>query len=271
MTSPSAPAAAKPTRPYPGLAQASLVLLLFLLFANLTAIPSLILSSLKHPLWAAWTLLAAQLAATWLTLKVGCSLGKKTWRDCFPSRSVPSAVWPLVAVATAGLILVTNGVDAALARVLPPPAWFEQLFRDMGWPSLVLGAPLSEEPLFRGLILGGFLQRYGSTRAIAYSALLFALIHLNPWQFPIGLLAGLLLGWLTVRTGSLWPAVFAHVLNNLSASLLHPFPVPYLAEARVQPLWLWALGFLLLAGGLAGLHQVTAGASSLRPEGEAIA
>lgn len=245
-----------PPKPYPGFAQALLVLFLFLLFASLATIPSLVLVKLHFPRWGAWALFLGQLGACYLTLRACRSLGQRSWPDWFPHRKVPLAVWPLVAVATLGLILVTNGLEAGLSHLLPPPAWFERSFQDMGWPSLVLGAPLSEEPLFRGLILGGFILRYGAPKAIAYSALMFALVHLNPWQFPIGLLAGLLLGWLTVRTGSLWPAVFAHVLNNLSASLTHAFQVPYLADARTQPVWMWGLGFLLLGLGLAGLNRI---------------
>jgi hypothetical protein len=251
---PSAP------KPYPGFAQALLVGFLFFLFANLLAIPSVVLSFLKHPHWAAWTLFGGQLGGAALTLKVGLSLGGRTWADAFPSRPVAGLVWPITFVIAAGLILILNGLDAWVAHLIPPPAWLERVFADMGWPALVLGAPLTEEPLFRGLILGGFALRYGARKGIFYSALLFALIHLNPWQFPTGLLMGAFLGWLTLRTGSLWPAVFAHFLNNLAATLCHQnFTIPYLSDSRFQPLWMWALGFLLAGVGLAALIRSTSG------------
>ncbi|WLT31987.1 CPBP family intramembrane glutamic endopeptidase [Geothrix sp. PMB-07] len=261
MTEPET--AAPLQKPYPGFAQALLVLLLFFLFGTLTSIPAALLAALKLHRWAAWATVLAQLSGTWLTLLVGRRLGRRAWADFFPHRPVSGLVWPLVPLATAGLLLVCNGVDAWVAHALPPPTWFERLFQDMGWPSLVLGAPLSEEPLFRGLILSGFLLRYGPRKAIIGSALLFALFHMNPWQFPIGCLAGLLFGWLTVRTGSLWPAVFAHFLNNLSASLTHTFHIPYLSDSRFQPWWIWGLGFLLLTAGLAALQRVTAESEGL--------
>lgn len=244
-------------KPYPGFAQALLVLLLFFLFGSLTSIPAAVLVALNLHRWASWATLLAQLSGTYLTLLVCRRLGRKGWSDFFPNGPVPGPVWPLIPLATTGLILVCNGMDAWVAHALPPPTWFERLFQDMGWPAVVVGAPLSEEPLFRGLILGGFLLRYGPRKAILYSALLFALIHMNPWQFPIGFLSGLFLGWLTMRTGSLWPAIFAHFLNNLSASFFRAFHIPYLSDTQFQPWWMWGLGFLLLGVGLAALKRGT--------------
>jgi membrane protease YdiL (CAAX protease family) len=245
------------TKAYPGFAQALLVVFLFFLFTNLLAIPSVVLSILRHPHWAAWALFGGQLGGAALTLKVCLPLGGRTWADAFPSRLVARGVWPTAFVVSAGLILILNGLDAWVANVIPPPAWLHRVFTDMGWPSLVLGAPLTEEPLFRGLILGGFALRYGPRKGIIYTALFFALVHLNPWQFPTGLLMGAFLGWLTLRTGSLWPVVFAHFLNNLAASLCQRFTIPYLSDSRFQPLWMWALGFLLVGVGLAALIRST--------------
>jgi membrane protease YdiL (CAAX protease family) len=239
------------------LAQSLLVIFLYFLFTSLFTIPSAVLSHLKQPGWAAWTLLLGQLGGIALVLKVCLPLGRKDWKDAFPGAPVPLGVWPITLVAMAGLILVLGGVDGWLAHLIPPPAWFRQALADLGWPGAVLGAPLTEEPLFRGLILGGFALRYGARRAIAYSALLFALVHLNPWQFPTGLALGVFLGWLTLRTGSLWPAVFGHFLNNLTVTLAKAYRIPYLADERFQPLWMWGLGFLLLGLGLAALTRLT--------------
>jgi hypothetical protein len=251
------PVESSATKAYPGFAQALLVIFLYFLFANLLAIPSAVLSFLKHPHWAAWALFGGQLGGAALTLKVCLPLGGRTWADAFPSRSVASSVWPITFVISSGFILILSGLDTWVAHLIPPPAWLQRMFTDMGWPSLVLGAPLTEEPLFRGLILGGFVLRYGARQGIGFSALLFAVVHLNPWQFPTGLLMGAFLGWLTLRTGSLWPAVFSHFLNNLAATLCQRFPIPYLSDSRFLPLWLWALGFLLVGVGLAALARST--------------
>ena len=84
----------------------------------------------------------------------------------------------------------------------------------------VVVAPLIEEAVYRGFILGGLLRRYSAPTAILVSAVLFALAHLNPYQFVTAFSGGLLLGWIYVRTRSLWPCVILHALTNLKPTLV---------------------------------------------------
>lgn len=79
---------------------------------------------------------------------------------------------------------------------------------------LMVVAPLTEEILFRGLFLRGFRDRYGAAAALVMTSALFALFHMNPWQAPAALAAGLYLGWITLATGSLFPALGFHSLFN---------------------------------------------------------
>lgn len=81
----------------------------------------------------------------------------------------------------------------------------------------VLG-PICEEILFRGILLKG-LKPYGSMTAIIVSSFAFTLFHGNPVQFATPLFVGLLLGYLTVKTRSLFPAMAAHILNNTLQTL----------------------------------------------------
>ncbi len=79
---------------------------------------------------------------------------------------------------------------------------------------IVVVAPLIEEFIFRGIMLRGLALHYGVRRGLLLGALLFALVHVYPVKLPGTFAAGLLLGWLLLRTGSVWPGVFAHALNN---------------------------------------------------------
>ena len=84
--------------------------------------------------------------------------------------------------------------------------------------------PLVEELLFRGVLLSALLQRWHAGWAAAISALVFALIHLPGLQYQWYALPGLallalVLAWLRLRSGSIWPAVVAHSVNNLLAVL----------------------------------------------------
>ncbi|MGH8158290.1 MAG: lysostaphin resistance A-like protein [Rhodanobacter sp.] len=82
--------------------------------------------------------------------------------------------------------------------------------------------PLVEELLFRGVLLSALWQRWQAGWAVALSSLMFALVHLPglQWQWfalPDLLLLALALAWLRLRSGSIWPGVLAHGVNNLLA------------------------------------------------------
>lgn len=118
------------------------------------------------------------------------------------------------------LSLSLNVVLDPITTAIPMPEFIEELFamltkRDM-WTFLTVGitGPILEEVLFRGLILDGFLNRYKPGKAIFWSAFLFGLFHLNPWQFIPAFLIGLLLGYIYFKTRSLFPVILIHLVNN---------------------------------------------------------
>ncbi len=76
--------------------------------------------------------------------------------------------------------------------------------------------PLVEEFACRGLILG-VLRKFGDGFAIITSSIVFGLLHGNFEQIPFAFLVGLVLAYITVKSGSLWIAVAVHAFNNLIA------------------------------------------------------
>ncbi|MBR1539259.1 MAG: CPBP family intramembrane metalloprotease, partial [Bacteroidales bacterium] len=66
----------------------------------------------------------------------------------------------------------------------------------------------------------GMLTRMKPGRAIFWSALIFAVMHMNPWQSIPAFLIGLLLGWIYWRTHCLWATIFLHWLNNSLATVI---------------------------------------------------
>jgi membrane protease YdiL (CAAX protease family) len=113
---------------------------------------------------------------------------------------------------------------------------------------LVCGAVLAgvcEEILFRG-VLQGTLERYGSAKAILFTALLFAAFHLNRWNFLPALLLGAVFGVMVLRTKSTISAILAHTSCNATA-----FTVAYVLreqpESAVYPIaGALAAGFAIL-------------------------
>lgn len=82
----------------------------------------------------------------------------------------------------------------------------------------VLG-PIAEELVFRGVILK-VLQKHGVSFAVIFSAFLFTLFHQNIAQIFLPFLLGVMLALITIRSGSIVPAILAHILNNSLAMVL---------------------------------------------------
>lgn len=81
---------------------------------------------------------------------------------------------------------------------------------------LVVGllGPVLEEVALRGVLLGALERRVGAVAAVALTAVAFSLLHVSAWSFVPLTALGLALGWLAVRSRSLWPAVILHVAYN---------------------------------------------------------
>lgn len=110
--------------------------------------------------------------------------------------------------------------------LIPVPNWFNDLMIKMvskdsySFATIVVIAPIFEELIFRGIILDGFLKVYSPKKSIIWSSVLFALIHLNPWQAIGAFLIGLFVGWVYYRTQSIIPCILMHFTNNLIAFLI---------------------------------------------------
>jgi sodium transport system permease protein len=78
----------------------------------------------------------------------------------------------------------------------------------------VLLPAVCEELAFRGFILSGLRRRFPVWTAILISSLLFAVYHLNAFQALPTFILGVVLGVLTVRSGSIFPGMLFHLLYN---------------------------------------------------------
>ena len=78
---------------------------------------------------------------------------------------------------------------------------------------ICLSAPVSEELLFRGLIMRS-LEPYGKKFAILTSSFLFGIFHGNIVQSPYAFVVGLVLGYVAMEHSMVW-AMLLHMINNL--------------------------------------------------------
>lgn len=77
--------------------------------------------------------------------------------------------------------------------------------------------PLAEELIFRGVLYRWLRVHWPAWATILTTAVLFAALH---WEISVvaGILVmGLGCGWLVEKSGSIWPAIVVHVINNLLA------------------------------------------------------
>jgi membrane protease YdiL (CAAX protease family) len=136
--------------------------------------------------------------------------------------------WPAVAWAVGGTLLfflVFLLIPASLLgrEGLPLIA----VLRDAPWlvpANLLQGA--AQELQFRGLLLGSLERLTSPVVANAAAAVVFGLAHLAiVYQGPIApfvpltMLLGFVLGWVTQKTGSLWPAIIVHGVADVVVTL----------------------------------------------------
>jgi len=118
-----------------------------------------------------------------------------------------------------GMVLSADITDGQATNrindlVLGGNEWVNALF-------VGLLAPICEEWLFRKQIISR-LRRYGEKTAIVFSALAFALFHMNLFQFFYAFGLGLIFGYVYTRTSRLRYSVLMHMLINLNGSVLAP-------------------------------------------------
>jgi hypothetical protein len=153
-------------------------------------------------------LLAATLLAWW-------------WRQPRPAPAGSRLAWLCVLLT----LLLVPALALALGVVAWQPKWPAELAI---WLAVNLGVTaLAEELLFRGLLQGALVGRFGAVRGVALTALLFGLAHLpfSPAFALVAGLAGLGYGCLLQLSGRLWAAVLLHGAVNLLHLLLLSYPL----------------------------------------------
>jgi len=207
------------------------------------------------------------LVAFGAAIALGLYLNRLSLRRAFPITGVTAQQVIAVAIIVLGMAVLLSEADNVFRVLLKPPEWLANALKDLFFAEnkllsriflLVLIAPITEETLFRGVILRGLLSRYRPATALALSAFLFGAIHANPWQLLSAFFLGIVFGWFYLRTGSLLLCVLAHAMANgltLVCTLI-PLNIPGLTgqpdyTATVfQPWWLDLCGLCILLAGL---------------------
>ncbi len=148
-------------------------------------------------------------------------------------RLVPALAAVLIALS---IVPVAHLVQQVQFSFFPPQALGEGLeARQREW--LMSGSLLSvllvfavlpgicEELLFRGFLMSGLRRKLSTSGLVLIVGLVFGLYHMSSEKLPLVTLMGILLTLICLRTGSIFPAMFVHMVNNGLA----------LASARCEP------------------------------------
>ncbi len=79
--------------------------------------------------------------------------------------------------------------------------------------SMIVPPAIIEEFTMRAVTMQP-LRKYGDKFAIVMTALVFGLMHRNAVQGIFAFIAGIIFGYLTISTKSIWTSVIVHALNN---------------------------------------------------------
>ena len=83
--------------------------------------------------------------------------------------------------------------------------------------SVAIVTPIAEELFFRGYVLDAINRKHGDWTAIIWSAMLFGLVHVDPFTMGQAFMGGIIYGWIRMRTGSLLPSIACHMMWNMLA------------------------------------------------------
>ncbi len=187
---------------------------------------------------------------------------KSNIADVLSLKKTKAVNFLLVLIASIPLIIIASLIGQIINLIFPFSESYLNALQKIVTPDssgiyflfFVVGITpgICEEILCRGYILGAFKSR-GFWTPIIVSAMLFAILHLDPFRFiPVAVL-GMYLGYLVVRSGSIFVSMFAHMLNNSLAIALSNYgdKLPWLDNVIVDgqiPFWLGIPALVIIAG-----------------------
>jgi membrane protease YdiL (CAAX protease family) len=122
----------------------------------------------------------------------------------------------------AGIAVVAVSSQSEFTRVYPfyshPKGWLELAI----WEVFYALQFMTLEFFFRGFIVHGLKESLGKVSAVIVMLFPYMMIHFpKPWMETSGaFIAGTLLGWLSLRTGSIFGGVMLHIMVAWSLDIL---------------------------------------------------
>lgn len=269
-----APAASPVVRLEPGLGSSLALTAIYVVgLVGVQTVASIVEMIRRHPLGLGpWTTVLTMVLAFTGTMALVPALGRCSLRTVLHPRLQPMAALPAILLLAVGGWLIAGEIGVLTERAMPMPPFIATMFEELFSTAdpvgslvlLVAVPPLVEETLCRGLVLRSMLGRWTPATSIMASALVFGLIHLNPWQFFYATWLGVVFGWAYCRTRSLGLCMLMHAVNNGLSWVLMRFQPDWAGLERKSfseppehlPVLLLLAGFGLLVAGAALLLRL---------------
>jgi membrane protease YdiL (CAAX protease family) len=217
--------------------------------------------------------ISAALATGILAAFAAWSVGKDRWKELRAFSKIPDTQFGMLGVIIPIAVNFTPGLIAFLSDRIPRTsfdfgAYDGPVFSSYFYiPSSVhlwyLIAAGLEEIIWRGYLQPRFMQRFGVFRGLFVLGLVWSAFHflddfhtvksdqqvLTIFFYRLSFCIGLsyVLGWLTLRSGSIWPASLVHGLNNVFVfSRVYPERAR-LTDTQQQIILLFCWGLLAFA------------------------
>ncbi len=180
-------------------------------------------------------------------------------REALALRPVRPAVWVAVVLGVPAALLTGIGVSRLANLFLPVPRQLVESFGQMLLPEsvpfwqllllLTILPGIGEEIAFRGVLLYGLHRRLRPAGVAIAVGLVFGLFHTSLFRiFPTAYL-GVILATVVLLTGSIFPAMLWHALNNTLGLMAGRYewaiadlePLTYVEAAAVLALCFWII------------------------------
>lgn len=150
---------------------------------------------------------------------------KYSFVELFRLKPVSKQVIGISVIIGIAFSIVSDEVDRLIQILIPMPEIWKQAMETalkiqtssdliiIIFSAVFMAATL-EEMLFRGFVQVSFENTFDVTKAIMAAAVIFAIVHLNPFWTIQYTLFGIILGVMAWKSNSIIPSMIVHLINN---------------------------------------------------------
>jgi sodium transport system permease protein len=197
----------------------------FFLFA-LSLILYFFLGQRLQQKWQLYGVIASQLLFLVLPTIYLIQSAKMSFKETLSLKPFKWTAIPLVLLLMISCFFITLWLNGLTSKLLPESSLelkqleqsFEFLLKNTPWFIILLAVGVTpgicEEILCRGFLLSGFSENQKKGQGVLLVGICFGVLHLYPARYLTTGFMGIILALIVLRTGSIFPAMIAHIFNN---------------------------------------------------------